>query len=316
MKEEGRICAGAQILIRGMPGIGRIGYVPRGPLVAGERIDIAAALIAELKDVAKAQRIRHLIVQPPRTGQWMAEQLPDWGFARSALSVAPTATILLDLAPDTDELLARMSKSARRHIRKGEREGISIREADHNEIEVFHSLLMTTGERQGWSPQSLEFFESMWKEFHPQGHVRIFLAEYESRVVSAHLVVPFGDVMLSKLSAWSGDRSAPYPNETLEWFMIRWAKEHGFRYYDFEGFDRAAAEELRQSDQESRSESMDHYKLKFGGDVVLLPPAFDYFPSGLVAATYGRLYRKATADGWPRPSLAWLRTRQWRSAAS
>jgi peptidoglycan pentaglycine glycine transferase (the first glycine) len=310
MTEGGRISAGAQILMRGLPGIGGIGYVPRGPLVPGGDTAAAAALVAELKHAARVHGIRHLIVQPPRTDQWLAEWLPAWGFTRSALSVAPTASILLDLTSEVDELFANLSKSARRHVRKGEQSGITVREASHDDLELFHSLLVTNGERQSWSPQSLEYFQTLWRELHPRGHMRIFLAEYEGRVVSGHLVIPFGDVMLSKMSAWSGDRTAPYPNETLEWFMILWAKEQGFRLYDFEGVDRTAAEDMLESEDNERStRSADQFKLKFGGDVVLFPPAFDYFPSRLVGATYGKLYRRLTSNGWLRPSLASLRTR-------
>lgn len=311
MSDGDQISAGAQILIRGLPGIGGVGYVPRGPVVADGRVDVAAGVIAELKRTARAHRIRHLIVQPPRSGHWMAELLPGWGFSRSALSVAPTASILLDLSPDLDTLFANLSKSARRHVRKGEQSGIAIREAGWTDLGLFHSLLEITGRRQGWSPQSLEYFETLWRAFRPRGHVRIFMAEYEGEVVSAHLVVPFGDVMLSKMSAWSGDRSAPYPNETLEWFMIRWAKEQGFHVYDFEGVDRDAAEQMvaSEDDESQSSRTADQFKLKFGGDVTLFPPAFDYFPSRVVGLTYGKLYPRLTSDGWLRPSLASLRTR-------
>lgn len=311
---DGAISAGAQVLVKRRPVIGGIGYVTRGPLVTGGGVDAVAVVIEELQRLASRLRIRHLIVQPARTHEWLAERLPSWGFVPSSLSVAPTATVLVDLTVDVHELWRRLSKSTRRHVRKGEQGGIAIREGGSDDLEVFHSLLQSTGERQGYTPHSLDYFEAMWREFHSRNHVRLFLAEYEEKAVSAHLVVPFGDLLLSKISAWSGDRSAPYPNETLEWHMIRWAKQNGFRNYDFEGLDRTAAEAiLEDSDRPPRT--ADQFKLKFGGEVVLFPTAFDYFPSRVVASTYGRLYGVVTSDGWLHPSLGRLRTRQPRQKA-
>ncbi len=311
IERNGWIVAGAQVLIKPMSIVGGIGYVPRGPVVSDGETEAAGLVVEELKRLARRRRIRHLVVQPGQNRNWIAEELVAHGFRPSALSVAPTASILIDLHADIDDLYARLGKSLRKHIRRGRREGVEIREGDVEDVATFHALMSTTSARHGFTPYPREYFEAMWQALRPQGHIRLFLAEYHQQVVSAHLVVPFGERFLSKASAWSGEHTRVYPNDVLEWHLIEWAKAHGFRYYDMEGVDRETAERMMVDPTTKPRRTADAFKLKFGGDVVLLPKAFDYFPNPLVASTYGRVYRRLTSADWPRPVIAGLRTRTW-----
>ncbi len=312
----GRIVGGAQVLLRRPPLLGAIGYIPRGPVVEAGETDAAKAIIEKLQELARSERINHLIVQPGRTGTTMAQRLPSWGFVPSAMEVAPAATVLVDLRADVDTILSRMSKSARRHIRKGTANELEITKGTAADLGTFSDLLAVAARRHGFTPYPPDYYQAMWEAMHPQGHLQLFLVTYGSEVLTAHLVVPFGDVLLSKISAWSGAQGSLYPNEVIEWHMIRWAKEHGCSYYDFEGFNRGAAEAIVRDGGNPAEEahSADAFKLKFGGEVVLFPTAYDYFPKRLVANTYGRAYRHAFTAGDLKPSIARLRTLGRRSS--
>ena len=311
LAREGSIVAGAQILIRRFPVAGALGYVPRGPVVAPGDTAAADAVIAALTRRAAQHRIRHLVVQPGRNGEWIAARLHAGGFVPGAMSVAPTATLLVDLGPDLDDIFAGLSKSARKHVRRGLRHGVAVREGTAADLGVFHDLVTATARRHGFSPYPRGYFEAMWQAFHPAGHLRLFFADYEGAALSGHMVIPFGETLLSKVVAWSGTHPTVYPNEVLEWHVIEWAKQHGFAYYDLEGVERPTAERILAGapDPIEDLRPADAFKLKFGGSPVLLPAAFDYFSSRLVAHTYGRAYRMAFSGGWPRASLSRWRTR-------
>jgi lipid II:glycine glycyltransferase (peptidoglycan interpeptide bridge formation enzyme) len=304
---EGEILGGAQLLARHAVGLGALGYVPRGPVVAHADREIARVVVDGLCQYSRGTAIRHLVVQPARHDHWLSELLPSWGFAPGALSVAPTATVVIDLEADPDEVERRMSRSVIRHARKGRKSELAIREGDDQDLHRFHDILAATGGRQGYTPHSLTYYRRLWEVLSGHDQVRLFLAEVGDELVSAQLVVPFSDVLVSKVSAWSGEHRNLYANETLELHVIEWARRRGLRYYDMEGIDRGSVENV---DDMNRSDprSPDAFKLKFGGEVVLLPPAFDYFPNRLVGLTWGRLYRLATSDGWLRPSISRLRT--------
>lgn len=307
VEEDGEIRGGAQLLVRRVAAVGALGYVPRGPVMAEDNPELARLVLDRLREHARKTGIRHLVVQPARTDQWLSMLLPSWEFEPSGLSVAPTATVVIDLTIDPAEAMARMSRSAVRHARKGRSSNMVIREGDEGDLPRFHDILTATGRRQGYTPHPLHYYRNLWDALSPRGYVRIFLAELGDELVSAQLVVPFSDVLLSKVSAWSGEHRDVYANETLELHVIEWAREQGFRYYDMEGFDRGTAEQIDDVDVQ-QLRSPDAFKLKFGGEVVLLPPAFDHFPNRAVGLTWGRLYRLAMTDGWPRPSVARLRT--------
>lgn len=301
------IVGGAQILIREMPVVGSFGYVPRGPVLAWGDLATAGVVVDGLCRVAGERHIRHLVVQPGRHDGWLADRLPDWGLAPSAMAVAPTATVVLDLSAGRDELFAAMSRSTRKNVRRAERSDVRVRPGAGSDLPVFHDLVRASADRHGFAAYPLSYYEAMWQALHGDGNVALFLAEVGGEAVSGHLAITFGDVFVSKVSAWSGRHGDLYPNELLEWHVISAAQDAGFSYYDFEGFDRAAAERIDSHGGGQPQRSADSFKLKFGGSVVLLPKAYDYFPNPLLRSTYGRVYRVLTSAGWPRKFVDRLR---------
>ena len=80
-----------------------------------------------------------------------------------------------------------------------------------------------------------------------------------------------------KKGGWLGEHRDRHPNEALHWAAIQWAKAHGYRYYDFEGIDPAAAELALRGVPlpEPMRQSVARFKLGFGGEVRLLPRSYD-----------------------------------------
>lgn len=108
------------------------------------------------------------------------------------------------------------------------------------------------------------------------------------------LTVPFGDTVIYKKGGWWGQHRERHPNEALHWAAIQWAKSHGYRYYDFEGIDPAAAELVLQGAPlpEPMRQSVTRFKLGFGGEVRLLPKPYDYLYNPLLRWTYRTIYPK------------------------
>jgi len=187
-----QIVAGAQLLMRPLPLVGTVGYVPKGPLSALDDPVLKELVVNELQQVAKAHRIQLLVIQPADSSEAFAHQLRRWGFRPSPITVVPTATLLIDLTKELDDILAQMKRATRYGIRRSLREGISVREGTERDLPTFYRLLVATGQRQQFSPSPEEYFVKMWRLLRPYGYIRPFLAEYEDEAVSAHLIVPFG----------------------------------------------------------------------------------------------------------------------------
>jgi lipid II:glycine glycyltransferase (peptidoglycan interpeptide bridge formation enzyme) len=305
------IVGGAQLLIRQLPVVGAIGYVPRGPVFALDDPLLTELIINRLQQIVKDQGIQYLVVQPPRTGEALAGQLPGWGFRPSPIKAAPTATSLIDLTADLDVILARMNKATRKHIRRGLREGIIVREGTDDDVDTFYRLLTATGQRRQFSPYSKEYFLEMWRIFRPPGHIKLFLAEYEGEAVSAHWIILFGNRLISKQSGWSGRHAQRRPNEVLDWEVIKWAKAQDYHYYDFEGIDPVAARAILQDGSlpESFTQTPTSFKLKFGGQVVLLQGAYDYVYNPMLRWAYSEIYLKVANWSLTEKAINRIRSR-------
>lgn len=287
-----RIVAGAQLLIRPLPLVGALGYVPKGPVLAELSPHLSSLTLDALHRVARAHRVRYLAVQPARGGQPIALQLRGQGFQPQPKLGTCAATLLVDLTPEPEAILARMKKRTRLNIRRSERLGVVVREGGAPELDSFYRLLVVASRRKGFPVYSRAYYQALWQTLAPQGRIRLFLAERAGEALSAQLAIPFGDTLYSHISAWSGEQGDAKPNEALEWGAMLWAKEHGYRYYDFEGLDPPAAQALVRGEQlpdeldEGADAMVTRYKLGFGGQVTLLPETYDHVYNPLLRWGY------------------------------
>jgi lipid II:glycine glycyltransferase (peptidoglycan interpeptide bridge formation enzyme) len=284
------IVGGAQVLIRDVRYLGRVGYVPKGPVVKNSDQRIVNALIDRLRQLAITQRMRVLFVQPAANGV-VESQLDTQDFVPCPIETAASATILVDLAPDLNEILARMTKSMRNGVRRGQKREITVREGNKNDLPTFHRLLSATSQRRGFSTFDQEYFRRMWEILEPSGCIKLFLAELDGEAVSAQFCIPFGDTVVAKQIGWSGEHARRHPNEALDWFTIRWAKENGYKFYDLEGIERPAAQAIisGQPLPQAFADSPTAYKLRLGGEVKLNPGAYCFVSNTVLRTLYNRV---------------------------
>jgi len=296
VERDGQIAGGAQVLMRPLPVIGAVGYVPKGPLLAEHEPQLMGLIIDGLKQMARAWRIQNLTVLPPDNGQMLARQLPGWAFRPSTHELGVTATVRLDLTSDLDAILSQMKSKTRYNIRLGLRQGITVREGGEPDLPTFYHSLLATGQRQGFMPYSQAYFSEMWRALAPHGYIRLFVAEHKGQVLSTLLAIPFGDTVIYKKGTWCGRHKHLHPNEVVHWAAIQWAKAQGYRYYDLEGIDRQAATRLLAGEPLSTSvlKTTTRFKLGFGGQVRLLPTTYAYVYNPLLRWSYNTVYPRVS----------------------
>jgi peptidoglycan pentaglycine glycine transferase (the first glycine) len=298
VETDGRIVGGGQLFLRSVPFIGAVGYVSKGPVLSVDDRTLRSRLIDSLMEEARLRRVRHLTIQPANNGQVFTQELADRGFRPSSVPVAPQTSLLVDLEADIETLLAGMNSKTRYNVRLGERKGIRVREGDEGDLSTYYRMLVTTGDRAGFTVYPEEYFTEMWRWLHPHGYVRLFVAEYQGEIVSGQLVVPFGDTVINKLSVWSGSHGSKRPNHVLQWHAIEWSKANGYRYYDFEGIDHRAVEAARENQPlpQSLEQTVTSFKLGFGGEPVLFPNAQYHVGNPLIRWGYESIFRRIS--GW------------------
>jgi lipid II:glycine glycyltransferase (peptidoglycan interpeptide bridge formation enzyme) len=298
VRQAGEIVGGAQILIHRFPLIGGYGYVAMGPVVRSGHPELAKLLLEELNRVARRQIVHYLVVQPPWGGQAFADQLCDRGFFPTSRTVAPSATLLIDLTDSLDEILAGMKAKTRQKFRRSERSGLVVREGTERDIPVFHRLLVATSKRHNFSPSPEAYYGEVWRSLNPRGFVQLFLAEVESESVTALFVICFGDTMTEWRVGWDGRHGHLHPNEVIRWAAIKWAKCHGYRYYDIGGIHRTVARIMSQGAAlPDGMASRNHFKLQFGGKLAVYPEARAYI--------YNPLLRWLDSAASPKVRQSW-----------
>jgi len=270
------IVAGCQVLLRSVPWLGAIAYVPRGPLVAGHDPRALESLLEALDELALQERILYLKLQPPPGSGDIAAALPARGFVESALEIAPTVTVRVDLRRSPEALLGAMRHNARTNIRKAQRLGVRIREGGEPDLGAFTRLIEATARRQGFSAYPPAYYERIWRTFAARGHACLLVAEHDGVALSSNLLLGYGDSTVYKVGAWSGTRGNIRPNELLHWTGMQWGRARGHRYYDFGGVKRSTGQALLSAHPpDPITDGVAKFKLGFGGEVTAFPRTYD-----------------------------------------
>jgi lipid II:glycine glycyltransferase (peptidoglycan interpeptide bridge formation enzyme) len=300
VERDGRIVAGAQLLVRSLPfPLGKIAYVPRGPVLSADDPELVHLVLDKLQAVARAQRLQLLIVQPPERYEALAQRLPTSQFQPTRVKIAPRSTLRIDLRPSEDEILAQMRSSTRTNVRRSSRKGMVMRQGSESDLGIFMQLHAASSERQGFSTASEEYYTHMWRLFAPSGRGALLISEYEGKPVSAMLAVGFGKIVWAKRFGWSGEQPKRSPNEGLLWAVMKWAKSQGYHWFDQDGVKWEAAEALA-NDQpipDSAKKSASYFKLGFGGQPVLFPQAHVYIYNPVLRFGYTSIFPKLAR--WP-----------------
>jgi peptidoglycan pentaglycine glycine transferase (the first glycine) len=278
LSRDSRTVAGCQALVRSFARLGAVGFVPYGPLVAHDNPDAIQAVLSTVQRMVKEERLLYLKLQPPPDCSDMSGVVKERGFVPSSLDAAPRFTARVDLRQSPDALLAAMRPTTRYEIRRAERRGVVIRDGGEKDLPIFYEVVKATSSRQGFSPYPQSYFEQMWRSFHERGHIHLLIAEYQGEVLSSNLLVGFGKSTFYKMGGWSGVRRDIRPNPFLHWTGMQWGRQHGYRYYDFEGINPSVGDAIMagRSGKDLPYHSIAFFKLGFGGEVTQFPGSYDY----------------------------------------
>jgi len=195
-------------------------------------------------------------------------------------------TMRIDLSKSENELLRNMARTKRYNIRKGLSKEVDFREGIEADLPKFFDLMCETCRRQEVlpNPPNKDILQKMWRLFHPKGYFKLFFLIYQNEFVSGGVAITLGDRFLLWKIGWSGRYREIKPNDIFHWFMIKWAKEKGYRYFDFAGIDRKVALKMKLKEPLSKEiiKTPTFFKMGFGGEIIYLPDARLYIPNFLL----------------------------------
>ncbi|MDR2921919.1 MAG: peptidoglycan bridge formation glycyltransferase FemA/FemB family protein [Treponema sp.] len=264
-------------------------YVPWGPELPAVfpddpdlRAGAASELARALKPFLKTAFVRF---DPPwfDAGGGGSRELPllrAGGFRRAAADIQPPDTVLVDLTPPLDNILAAMKPKCRYNIGLAGKRGVAASWQDascehENGLEVFYRLLKETALRDGIAVHSVEYYRALFEEC-LRGNaaavpvqLRLYTARHEGDDLAAIAALFRGKQAVYLYGASSNVKRnlmAPY---ALQWKAMQDAKEFGCAVYDLFGI----------PPDESPGHPMAglyRFKTGFGGKIVRRPGSWDY----------------------------------------
>lgn len=294
MRKDGELIAGAQVLYRSVAaGLVKMAYIPHGPMVDWDDAEQVAVLFNQIDQSAYDRGASILKMEPLL---WQSEAMnAKWqaicqkhNLLPNTDTIQPPNTVLIDLRPSPDEILANMKQKTRYNIRLAAKKEVTVRQGGLADIAAFNKLMRVTGERDQFGVHTPMYYHAAYEIFAPMGQCALFLAEFEERPLAGVMVFALGKTAAYLYGASSNEERQRMPTYAVQWAAMEWAKEQGCHWYDLWGVPDAPEEELEGnfSDRNDGLWGVYRFKRGFGGNIQRTIGATDRIYNKLVYKLY------------------------------
>jgi lipid II:glycine glycyltransferase (peptidoglycan interpeptide bridge formation enzyme) len=215
-----------------VPGLGTLGYVPKGPGVSA--VAQLPAVIDGLRETANSSFA--IKVEPDiEQSDEVTSALRGMGLEKSRHDVQISrATIIVDLRPAEDALLASFKPKCRYNIRLAERRGVVVEPValDGASIDTMYSLMASTRDRAGFTLRSKEYFAGYWRLHAAAGQGQLFFASLQGEVLAGVFTTYIGRKAWYKDGGSTKEHAAVMAPHLLQWEVMRWLRSRGIEAYD------------------------------------------------------------------------------------
>ena len=272
---QGKPVAVALTLVRNLPyGLGRIAYVPRGPIVDWDNREYATKAMGTATRLARNAGAFALVIEPDLLDTATdGTILANLGLQPLDFSVQPRRTVWVNLDVDDEvDILAAMKQKTRYNIGLSKRKGVTVRIGAVEDAEMFYTLMLATSERDTFNIQTPDYFRDFLKMFciGDNAPARLFVAEFNNEPLAAVIATGVGERAIYLYGASGNARRELMPTYLLQWEAMLWARKRGCKTYDLWGVpdeDEATLE----ANFEKRNDGLwgvYRFKRGFGGQVV------------------------------------------------
>lgn len=272
-------------------------YSPKGPLLDWANESLRNRVLNDLQSFAKKQGAIFLKCDPDvvlgtgipdsegdvpeNGGQIVMSELTRRGWGYSSDQIQFRNTVLIDLKPTEEEMLARMKQKTRYNIRLAEKKGVSLRVGTQEDLGMLYKMYAETSVRDGFVIRDEGYYKTAWKLFmanqspitnYQLPHAEPLIAEVDGEPVAAIFVFYFAGRAYYVYGMSRGVHREKMPTYLLQWEAMKRAKAKGCAVYDLWG----APETFDESDS-----MWGVYRFKEGlsGQVVRTLGAYDFAPS-------------------------------------
>jgi peptidoglycan pentaglycine glycine transferase (the first glycine) len=279
-----------QILRNGLAARLSILYSPKGPLLDWSNQALRNRVLNDLQTFAKKQGAIFFKMDPDvvlgtgvpkgeddlinKDGQIVMSDLQRRGWGYSSDQIQFKNTVLIDLNPTEEELLAQMKQKTRYNIRLAEKKGVTLRVGNPEDFDMLYKMYAETSIRDSFVIRDEAYYRTVWNLFMSSNEPTCepLIAEVDGEPVSAIFVFYFAGRAYYVYGMSRGKHREKMPTYLLQWEAIKRAKRKGCSVYDLWG----APDVFDESDS---MWGVYHFKEGLGGKVVRTLGAWDFAPN-------------------------------------
>jgi len=218
-------------------------------------------LISKAKEIGRNLDVDFIEIRSPNEASF--DILIDYGFIRRD----DYATFILRIDSQLNILWNLIGKKNRNMIRKGYKMDIKIIEGSCIEdIKIFYKMYTSTMKSLGSPPQPYTFFREIWRLFYPN-NVKLLIASYEGRNIASSLYFLHKKTIHHAYNCAYRTHFGLGQNNLMQWYIIKWGNEKGFKYLDFGRTRTGAGNEM--------------FKRHWNGEVVMMPYFYMFYKKEL-----------------------------------
>ena len=277
----------------------RIMYIPRGPIILNwENIPLRTKVLSDLNEIGKQQNVVFIKMDPEMElgrgvpgevgadeNSWAQNLIGDLredGWIPSPEQVQFRNTMLIDLQPELELLLANMKQKTRYNVRLAERRGVTVRPGNLGDLDLLFNMYAETSLRDGFTIRNADYYLSLWRDFITAGMAEPLLAEVDGEPVAGVMIFRFGGRAWYMFGMSREAHREKMPNYLLQWEAMVRAKQEGCVSYDLWG----APDEFDKTDP---LWGVFRFKAGLGAEVVRFIGAWDLPLNPFLYRTYTQL---------------------------
>jgi lipid II:glycine glycyltransferase (peptidoglycan interpeptide bridge formation enzyme) len=248
LKQDGEVAALAQLRIIHVPLLGRgVAYIRWGPVCRRWEKELDAEVVERMatalhEEYARKRKLFLRILPNTFIGS-PQEQLLRSAFSqysnKSGNGTDGGRTFLVDLAPPLEELRKRLDQKWRNRLNRAEKNGLKLAEGQGaGEYRVFSRIYKEMMARKKFDTTvDVDEFERIQESLAENERMKVLICSQDDTPVGGIVCSVIGDMGIYLLGATNDAGLDSQGAYLLQWTMIRWLKENGFRHYDLGGID-------------------------------------------------------------------------------
>lgn len=213
-------------------------YIPEGPVLpyenpkSEEMFHLLITEIDTITDFHGEKPTSHLSIEPKLF------KVPSYfsRFKKSLSDRQPIRSLLQDLKISEQQILDQMKPKGRYNIKIAQKHDVKIICVDPQKgVSDFYGLYSSFTKKHSFEGKSLEYFQNLAIILSSTKSGNIFFAYFKNELVSAALVVYYGNIVTYLYEASSNKYPFTMAAYKLHWEIIKHAKKLKFSFYDWYG---------------------------------------------------------------------------------